>query len=89
MDAIKGKYHSYAPILMLLAANDEEVNPKICEHFAERAKAAESPLEVHVYPGAGHNYDDPGKSHQLVPANHTATEDTFRRAEAFFAAHLK
>jgi carboxymethylenebutenolidase len=88
MDAIKGEYRSYAPILMLLASNDEEVNPKLCEHFAGRAKDAGSPLEVHLYPGAGHNYDDPGRDHQSVPANRIATEDTFRRVEAFFARHL-
>lgn len=89
MDAVKGEYRSYAPILMLLAAEDEEVNPKVCEAFAKRAVKAGSPLEVHVYPGAGHNYDDPGTKKQSVPANRAATEDTFRRAEAYFAAQLK
>jgi len=58
------------------------------DRTAERAKAAGSPLQVHVYPGASHNYDDPGKAHQSVPANHKATEDTFRRAEAHFAKYL-
>jgi dienelactone hydrolase len=89
MNAVKGEYHSYAPILLLLAAEDEEVNPKICEQFAKRATDAGSPLESHVYPGAGHNYDDPGQKKQSVPANRTATEDTFRRAEAYFARLLK
>ena len=89
MDAVKGEYRSYAPILMLLAGDDEEVNPQVCQQFAQRAKAAGSPLTVHTYPGAQHNYDDPGKKKQSVPANHQATEDTFRRAEAFFARHLK
>lgn len=89
MDAVKGGYHSYAPMLMLLAAEDREVNPKICEQFAKRAKEAGSPLESHVYPGAEHNYDDPGTKKQSVPANRAATEDTFRRAEAYFANHLR
>lgn len=89
MNAVKGEYRSYAPLLMLLAAEDEEVNPKTCEQFAKRAKEAGSPLEFHVYPGAGHNYDDPGTKKQSVPANRQATEDTFRRAEAYFARHLK
>lgn len=88
MDAVKGEYRAYAPILMLLAADDEEVNPKICERFAARAKAAGSPLQFHVYPGAAHNYDDPGTKKQSVPENRAATEDTFRRAEEFFARHL-
>lgn len=88
MDAVKGEYHAYAPILMLLGGEDEEVNPQTCEKFAARAKKAGSPLEVHTYPGAEHNYDDPGKKKQSNPANRTATEDTFRRAEAFFARQL-
>jgi len=58
-----------APILLLIAGEDEEINPKRREQFAKRAVEAGSALESHVYPGA-------------------ATEDTFRRAEAFFARHL-
>ena len=88
MDAVKGEYRAYAPILMLLAAEDEEVSPKICEAFARRAKAAGSPLQTVVYPGAQHNYDDPGAKKQSVPANHRATEETYRRAGEFFAKHL-
>lgn len=89
MDAVKGEYRAYAPMLMLLASADEEVNPRICEQFAKRAKDGGSPLEYHVYQGAEHNYDDPGQKKQSVPANHEATADTFRRAEEFFAKHLK
>jgi carboxymethylenebutenolidase len=89
MDAVKGEYHSYAPVLLLIAADDEEVSPKRCEQFAKRAVDAGSPLESHVYPGAAHNYDDPGAKKQAVPANRQATEDTFRRAIAFFARQLQ
>jgi dienelactone hydrolase len=89
MDALKGTYRTYAPVLMLIASDDEEVNPQTCEEFAKRARAAGSQLDSHLYPGAGHNYDDPGQKKQSVPANRNATEDTFRRAEAFFALHLR
>lgn len=40
MDAIKGRYHSYAPLLMMIASADEEVSPRGCEAFANRAKKA-------------------------------------------------
>ena len=86
MDAVKGAYRAYAPVLMLLAAEDEEVNPRVCEQFAKRVGA---PLTMHMYAGAEHNYDDPGKKKQSVPANRAATEDTFRRAEGFFAKYFK
>ena len=65
-----------------------KVMPKICESVARRAVKAGSQIEWHIYPGAGHDYDDPGQKKQSVEANHAATEDTFRRAEAFFARYL-
>lgn len=89
MDAVKGAYRSYAPVLMMIAASDEEVSPKRCEDFAQRARASGSDLQHIVYPGADHNFDDRGKTKQSNPANRQATEDTFRRAEAFFAQHLR
>ena len=88
MDAVKGSYRSYAPILLMIAAEDEEVSPKRCEDFAKRAKAAGSKLEVIVFPGAEHNFDDPGKKKQSNPANHSATEEAMRRSEAFLSIHL-
>jgi hypothetical protein len=46
-------------------------------------------LELVVYEGAEHNYDDPGKEKQSNPANRRATEDTVRRAERLFEEYLK
>jgi len=83
MDAVKGSYHSYSPLLLMIAGADEEVSPKRCGEFAKRAH-----LEAIVYEGAEHNYDDPGTKKQSNPANRRATEDTMRRAEAFFARQL-
>ena len=89
MDAVKGSYHSYAPVLMMIASADEEVSPKVCESFANRAKASGSKLESIVFEGAEHNFDDPSKTKQSNPANRHATEEAMRRAEAFFAGHLQ
>lgn len=88
MDAIKGAYRAYAPMLLMIAGDDEEVSPKRCEEFAKRARADGNDLKVIVYPGAAHNFDDPSKSKQSIPANHEATEDAMRQADAFFQAHL-
>src|SRR5664279_154693 len=88
MDAIKGAYHAYAPMLLMIAGDDEEVSPKRCEEFAKRAKADGNDLKVIVYPGASHNFDDPSKSKQSIPANQQATEDAMRQADAFFQAQL-
>ena len=89
MDAIKGTYHAYAPLLLMLAGADEEVSPERCEKFAQRAKFDGNNFKVIVYPGAAHNFDDPSKSKQEIPANHAATEDAMRQAESFFAAQLQ
>jgi len=89
MDAIKGEYRNYAPVLMLLAGSDQEVNPKTCDAFAAKAIAHGNHLVVHIFPGAEHNYDDPSQSKQSNAADHAATEDTYRRAEAFFAETLR
>ncbi len=88
MDAIKGHYHSYTPLLLMLASADEEVSPKICESFAKRAKSAGSSIDEVVFEGAEHNFDDPGKAKQSNPANRHATEEAFIRAERLFAEHL-
>lgn len=88
MEAIKDDYHNYAPLLMMVASADEEVSPKICEKFAEKARSAGNHLELIVYEGAEHNFDDPGKKKQSKPANREATEETFRRATKFFEEQL-
>lgn len=88
MAAIKGDYRAYAPILMMLAGADDEVSPKRCEEFAKRARADGNDLEVILYPGASHDFDDPSKTKQSNPANRQATEDAHRRAEVFFRARL-
>jgi dienelactone hydrolase len=84
MEAIQGRYHSYAPLLLMIASADEEVSPQKCEEFAASAK-----LHKVVYAGAQHNFDDPEKSKQAIPANRRATQDAMRRAESFFATNLK
>jgi carboxymethylenebutenolidase len=88
MDAIKGRYHSYAPLLLMIAAADEEVSPQLCEAFASRGRESGSMLEAIVFEGAEHNFDDPGKTKQSNPANSRATAEAMRRAESFFAQHL-
>jgi len=88
MDAIKGAYHSYSPVLIMIASADKEVSPKRCEDFARRARAAGSDLEPIVYEGAEHNFDDPGKTKQSNPANRRATADAMQRAQEFFRKQL-
>ncbi|WP_298272900.1 dienelactone hydrolase family protein [uncultured Bradyrhizobium sp.] len=73
---------SAAPITMLLGADDEEVSPARCQDVAHRSIAAGSKIDVVVYPGATHDFDDPGRSRQSNPANSAALKDAMVRAIA-------
>ena len=83
-----GEYTPYAPMLMLLAEDDDEVSPVICERLARVVRGRGGPVESHTYPGAHHSYDDPGKTKQSHAPNAAALADTKLRAEAFFAKQL-
>jgi dienelactone hydrolase len=78
-----------APLLMFLAADDEEVSPSICQHVAERSLDAGTSIAVTLYPGATHDFDDPGEKRQAVPGNQTARTDAMARAAATIEASGK
>lgn len=88
MERVKSRYVPYAPLLMLLASADDEVSPATCEALAARTRAAGAPLELVVYDGAEHSFDDPSPAKQSRDANRRATDDAMARAERFFRAHL-
>jgi dienelactone hydrolase len=70
------------PLSMFLGADDEEVSPAICQHIAQRSIDAGTNLTVMVYPGATHDFDDPGEGRQRVPGNQAAKADAMARAAA-------
>ncbi len=70
------------PIAMFLGSDDEEVSPAICLHVAERSRGAGSQIDVTVYPGATHDFDDPGAARQSLPANRAALADVLDKAMA-------
>src|SRR5579871_5049667 len=74
------------PITMFLGSDDEEVNPEICQHVAERSRAAGTPIDPLLYAGATHDFDDPGKERQSVPGNVAAKADAMARAIAIISA---
>jgi carboxymethylenebutenolidase len=68
------------PVTMLLGAADEEVSPIICQHVGERSRNAGTPVDIVVYEGATHDFDDPGPNRQSIAANRAAANDAFQRA---------
>ncbi len=85
----QGDYASYAPMLIMVASDDDEVSPEACVQFAAEAEARGAPVELAYYEGAHHSYDDPGKRKQSHEPNRIATRDSLRRAAAFFRAYLR
>jgi carboxymethylenebutenolidase len=79
------RYRSDTDVLVFLATNDEEVSPRSCLRALQTDGAA-GKVEVIDYPGATHDFDDPGRARQSVPANRAAKEDAMRRAALLLEA---
>jgi carboxymethylenebutenolidase len=67
-----------APLWTFLGADDEEVSPTVCARVLGQATGG--PVAVTVYPGATHDFDDPGAARQAVSGNRAAREDAMNRA---------
>jgi len=72
------------PLWVYLGADDEEVSPVVCEKVLRQAVGG--PIAVTVYPGATHDFDDPGAARQAVVGNRAAKEDAMGRAAALLDA---
>jgi dienelactone hydrolase len=72
-----------APVAMLLGSNDQEESPLICQHAAQRSIDAGTRIDLTVYPGATHDFDDPGEKRQQVPGNEAAKAEAMAKAAAF------
>jgi len=90
---LKGQFDDglvpYAPVRVFQGAADEEVSPRRCRELVDRSRARGGDIQIMFYPGATHDFDDPGKNRQDVPANAAAAGDVMPRAIAFLAGVLK
>ena len=88
------RYQTYAPLMLLIGTEDEEVSVAKCEKLVGDSPSSAlnnadgGDLIFVRYIGAQHSYDTPSSKRQAVAANVAATEDTKLRAEAFFKKHL-
>jgi dienelactone hydrolase len=89
MAAIQGAYLPYAPVQMFAGTEDAEVSPKRCMTWEKRVRAAGGSIDLTVYDGAEHDFDDPSPGRQRNESNAAATRDAVRRAEEFFGRELK
>jgi len=82
-------YLPYRPVRLLQGDADEEVSPRRCAAFVERSRAHGGDIAITLYPGATHDFDDPGPHRQSLQANVAAKADALMRAQAFFAEQLR
>ncbi len=71
-----------APMAMFLGTDDEEVSPVICQHVAERSLQEGTRVDVILYPGATHDFDEPSSRRQSAPGNQAAMDDALVKAAA-------
>ncbi|WP_194476201.1 dienelactone hydrolase family protein [Bradyrhizobium sp. CCBAU 53338] len=72
-----------APIAMFMGADDEEVSPALCQRVADRSRQAGSPIDVTLYPGATHDFDEPSSRRQATPGNQAAMNDALVKAASW------
>lgn len=84
----EGGYFPYSPVRVFHGTADEEVSSSRCATLVERSRSQGGDIQITLYPGATHSFDDPGRRRQSVEANASATDDAVERSLAFFAQQL-
>ncbi len=81
-------YRPYAPVTVFHGTADEEVSYRTCSKLVEKSRDNGGRIEIRLYDGATHSFDDPGRKRQGVAANATATDDAIERSRRIFAREL-
>jgi len=82
-DRFNDRYDPYAPVRIFSGDNDEEVSAAHCARLVEASKTIGGDIEISIYPGATHDFDDPARPRQRVSANAAAARDAIARAIVF------
>jgi dienelactone hydrolase len=75
----------YAAVRIFSGDDDEEVDPTLCQKLVQRSRAIGGDIELTLYRGATHDFDDPGSKRQGVGANVRAKADATARSLQFLA----
>ena len=78
----------YAPVQVFHGTADEEVSYRRCRRLVQRSGKAGGDIDITLYPGATHGFDDPGRARQNIPANRSAKDDATASALRFVAERL-
>jgi carboxymethylenebutenolidase len=75
-----------APVLGNFGAEDRGITPAAVDAFQKAMQAGGKSIDVKVYPGAGHGFENPNNKDAYRP---DATADAWTRIVAFFGKTLK
>ena len=99
-----GVFQPIAPLLILIGEKDDWTPAEPCRHLAEGGRAAGYPVDIKIYPGAHHSFDNdrpvrydgqrnngnsPSGRGATTGGNPDAWADAKKQVAAFFARHLK
>ena len=83
--AFDARYLPAAPVRIFSGDNDEEVSAAHCAKLAAASQAQGGDIAIAIYPGATHDFDDPGAKRQSVPENAIAAGEAIAAATLFVA----
>lgn len=90
---LKGQFtdglQPYAPVRVYHGTADEEVSPRRCEELVKLSRKRNADIQIVLYKGAEHGFDDPGRKRQSDAANAAAKADATAKALAFVADVMK
>lgn len=84
----KKGYKPYAPVRVFMGAADKGASPESCKALIDRSRKAKGDIDLTLYEGVGHGFDEPGRRTQDVEVNARATADVRARAAVFFEQAL-
>jgi len=102
--AYSGTYQPLSPLLILIGEKDDWTPAEPCRHLTESSRAAGYPVEIKIYPGAHHAFDNNGpvrydgaRNNPNAPSGRGATTggdaaawaDARKQVAAFFFMHLQ
>jgi carboxymethylenebutenolidase len=82
-DRFANGYRPYAPVRVFAGDADEEVSAARCARLVRGAQAAGGDIDIKIYPGATHGFDDPSAKRQSDPSNVDATNEAVPAISTF------
>ena len=76
----------HAPVLAIFGADDRTIPASDVEAFENAMNSAHKSIDVKVYPGAGHGFEN---SDNKLGYREGAAEDAWQRTVTFLDQHLK